>query len=58
VEGGRGGVGIRINLKNVGPPFFKFISAYIKIAFTQLHGKSLSVIVAVILQIKTIALPI
>ena len=26
---------IWVNLKNVGPPFFKFMSVYIKISFTQ-----------------------
>ena len=26
---------IWVNLKNVGPPFFKFMSVYIKILFTQ-----------------------
>ena len=27
-------------LKNVGPPFLKFISVYIKISFTQLENHS------------------
>ena len=31
---------IRVNLKNVGPPFFKFISVYIKMSFTQLENHS------------------
>ena len=26
-----------VNLKNVGPPFFKFISVYIKMSFKQLE---------------------
>ena len=29
-----------VNLKNVGPPFFKFISVYIKMSFTQLENHS------------------
>ena len=32
---------IWVNLKNVGPPFFKFISVYIKMSFTQLENHSL-----------------
>ena len=28
------------NLKNVGPPFFKFISNYIKMSYTQLENHS------------------
>ena len=31
---------IWVNLKNVGPPFFKFISVYIKISFTKLENHS------------------
>ena len=31
---------IWVNLKNVGPPFFKFISVYIKMSFTQLENHS------------------
>jgi len=31
---------IWVNLKNVGPPFFKFISVYIKVSFTQLENNS------------------
>ena len=31
---------IWVNLKNVGPPFFKFMSVYIKISFTQLGNHS------------------
>ena len=31
---------IWINLKNVGPPFFKFISVYIKMSFTKLENHS------------------
>ena len=31
---------IRVNLKNVGPPFFKFISVYIKMSFAQLENHS------------------
>ena len=29
-----------VNLKNIGPPFFKFISVDIKISFTQLANHS------------------
>ena len=29
-----------VNLKNVGPPFFKFISVYIKMSFTKLENHS------------------
>ena len=29
-----------LNLKNVGPLFFKFISVYIKMPFTQLENQS------------------
>ena len=31
---------IWVNLKNVGPPFFKFMSVYIKILFTQRENHS------------------
>ena len=31
---------IWLNLKNVNPPFFKFISVYIKMSFTQLENHS------------------
>ena len=31
---------IWVNLKNVGPPFFKFMSFYIKMSFTQLENHS------------------
>ena len=31
---------IRVNLKNVGPPFFKFMSVYIKTSFTQRENHS------------------
>jgi len=31
---------IWVNLKNGAPPFFKFISVYIKISFTQLENDS------------------
>ena len=31
---------IWVNLKNVGPPFFKFMSVYIKISFTQQENHS------------------
>ena len=31
---------IWINLKNVGPPFFKFMSVCIKMSFTQLENHS------------------
>ena len=31
---------IWVNLKNVGPPFFKFMSVYIKIPFTQRENHS------------------
>ena len=31
---------IWVNLKNVGPPFFKFISVYIKMSFKQLENHS------------------
>ena len=31
---------IGVNLKNVGPPFFKFRSVYIKMSFTQLENHS------------------
>ena len=43
---------IYVNLKNAGPPFFKFISVYIKVLFTQLKNHSQLLIVAVILQMK------
>ena len=29
-----------VNLKNVSPPFFKFISVYIKMSFRQLENHS------------------
>ena len=34
---------IWVNLKNVGPPFFKFFSVYIKMSFTllEIHSQSL-----------------
>ena len=38
-------------LKNVGPPFFRFMSVYIKMSFTQLKI-ILSCYVALILQMK------
>ena len=31
---------IWVNLKNVGPPFFKFISVYIEMSFKQLENRS------------------
>ena len=31
---------IWVNLKNVSPPFFKFISVYIKMSFAQLENHS------------------
>jgi len=31
---------IWVNLKNVGPPFFKFMSVYIKMSFKQLENHS------------------
>ena len=31
---------IWVNLKNVGPPFLKFISVYIKMSFKQLENHS------------------
>ena len=31
---------ISVDLKNIGPPFFKFISVYIKMSFTQLENHS------------------
>ena len=31
---------IWVNMKNVGPPFFKFISVYIKMPFTLLENQS------------------
>ena len=31
---------IWVNLKNVGPPFFKYISVYIKMSFKQLENHS------------------
>ena len=31
---------IWVNLKNLGPPFFKFLSVYIKMSFTQLENHS------------------
>ena len=31
---------IWVNLKNVGPPFFRFISVYTKMSFTQLENHS------------------
>ena len=42
---------IWVNLKNVGPPFFKFISVYIKISFKMLENRS-QFYAAVILQMK------
>ena len=42
---------IWVNLKNVGPPFVKFMSVYIKISVTQ-REIILSCYVALILQIK------
>ena len=42
---------IWVNMKNVGPPFFKFMSVYIKISFTR--GKIiLTSYMALILQMK------
>jgi len=44
--GGRGGLiwinmdCVWVNLKNVGPLFFKFIPVYIKMSFTQLENYS------------------
>ena len=38
-----------VNLKNVGPSFFKFMPVYIKISFTQRENHSL-VIMCIILQ--------
>ena len=32
---------IWVNLKNVGPPFIKFMSVYIKISFTQRENSQL-----------------
>ena len=42
---------IWVKLKNVAPPFFKFMSVYIKIPFTQ-REIILSCYVALILQMK------
>ena len=42
---------IWVNLKNVGPLFFKFISVYIKMSFKQVEKIILSY-VAVILNMK------
>ena len=42
---------IWVNLKNVGPPFFKLMSVYIKMSFTQLENHS-QLLLAVILQMK------
>ena len=42
---------IWVNLKNVGPPFFKFMSVYIEISLTQ-REIILSCYVALILQMK------
>ena len=49
---------IWVNLKNVGPPFFKFISVYTKMPFKQLENHSQLLCGYVILKIKTLALPI
>ena len=43
---------IWVNLKNVGPPFFKFISVYIQMSFVQLENQSQLLYVAVMLQMK------
>ena len=44
---------IWVNLKNVGPPFFKFISVYIKMSFKQLENHSqLLIFVAMILKMN------
>ena len=43
---------IWVNLKNVGPLFFKFISVYIKMSFQQVEKIILSCYVAVILNMK------
>ena len=43
---------IWVNLKNVGPPFFKFMSVYIKTSFTQRENHSQLEYVALILQMK------
>ena len=40
---------IRVNLKNLGPPFFKLVLLNIKMSFTQLENHCY---VAVILQMK------
>ena len=42
---------IWVNLKNVGPPFFKFISVYIKMSFKQLENHFL-LLVTLILKMK------
>ena len=41
-----------VNLKNFGPPFFKFMSVYIKISFTSSGKIILSCYVALNLQMK------
>ena len=46
---------IWINLKNVGPPFFKFISVYIKMSYNKKKNSwkiILSCYVAVVLKMK------
>ena len=48
---------IRVNLKNVGPPFFKFISVYIKMSFKQLEAHS-QLICGGDFANETLALPI
>jgi len=48
---------IRVNLKNAGPPFFKVISVYIKMSFTQLDNHS-QVLCGRDFANETLALPI
>ena len=48
---------IWVNLKNVGPPFFKFISVYIKMSFKQLENHS-QLLWPWFWKRKTLALPI
>ena len=43
---------IWVNLKNVGPSFFKFTSVYIKMSFTDSWKIILSCYVGLILQMK------
>ena len=49
---------IWVNLKNVGPPFFKFMSVYIKISFTQRENHSELLCGLDFCKRKTLALPI